>query len=818
MPRVCAAIFFLCLALWASHAQAAERPNIILITIDTFRADRIGYYGNPRDTSPALDAFAREGVFFRQAFSSSGWTTPGLISILTSLYAPTHAVDIRGRRLDSRVETLPDVLRRAGYRAPDIFFLTEIPNFDRLGFEPYGRRQELLFQGDEILFNWLEREAGESASPFFLYYHYRDLHLPYDPGPGYDELYLDEAFAAPLDAIAALKRFIAHEKMDLVKRNVMITRGDMDFAARDSSWVRALYDAEIRRLDDLFFARLRRVLRETGLGDNTIVVVSADHGEALLDRELVGHISTFKEGYFYDDVTRIPLVMWMPGRLPAGRVVDEPVQCIDIMPTLLNLVDVEAPETLQGRSLMSLIEGDPDWQPRTLYFESSAAGYTANPEEYERRFLALRTAEWKLIHDVAGKRYELYDLRVDPYEENNLWSRQSALGDSLANRLHEWNLYAHQSAYRSGEEEEERAVGAVEAVVGPPQILFPADGDTLHYQGAEHEIRLHWSGSERAQYAIEYVVGEGAYHLAGEITEGTNRPVYGPFQAGFWNSLVLYNPWKFRVYRTDRPQEKSAWVTFHLAPSVGAQAPSWNAAMMVPMLLAGSTDLKNLFVGLVLGMGDLWGWLLSFSAADLSAYTLIGVLMIAVGQLAYARIGVARTRAWGWAMAYIAFVYSTIPLLPDVWAILREYTQGAVRHLGTVVIAAGGVALLIRLMMRMGKVWWRYIVLVAIAVLYAHLLGEFARFPAERLHLVEYGFMGYVLLRALRCGISPPWSYLVAWLAAVVVGVGDECIQWVLPQRYFEVKDIQLNAISAALGLMVAWLARGSSAHKERHA
>lgn len=800
----------MCICLCAVYVQAAERPNIILITIDTFRADRIGYYGNPRDTSPALDAFAREGVFFRQAFSSSGWTTPGLISILTSLYAPTHAVDIRGRRLDPRVETLPDVLRPAGYRAPDIFFLTEIPNFDHLGFEPYGRRQELLFQGDEIFFNWLENEAQGSTSPFFLYYHYRDLHLPYDPGPGYDELYLDEAFAAPLDAIAALKRFIAYEKMELVKRNVMITRGDMDFAARDSSWVRALYDAEIRRLDDLFFARLRRVLRETGLGENTIVVVSADHGEALVDRELVGHISTFKEGYFYDEVTRIPLIMWMPGRLPAGRVVEEQVQCIDIMPTLLQLVDVEAPLALQGESLLPLIDGDPAWQPRTLYFESSDAGYTANPEEYQRRFLALRTPEWKLIHDVAGKRYELYNVRVDPYEVNNLWSRENAVGDSLANRLHEWNLYAHQAAYRSAEEEDNGAASAVEVAVGPPEIFFPANGDTLHYQGAEHEIRLHWSGAERAQYAIEYVVGEGAYHLSGEITERSSRPVYGPFQAGFWNSLVLYNPWKFRVYRTDRPEEKSDWVTFHLAPSAGQGEPSWNAAMMVPMLLAGSADLKNLSVGLVLGLADLWGWVLSFSAADLSACALVVVLLIAVSQPAYARLGIVRARAWAGALAYIALVYSTIPLLPDVWALLREYTQGAIRHLGIVVVVVGGVALLIRLTARLGREWWRYLALVAIAALYAHLLGEFARFPAERLHLVEYGFMGYVLLRALRCDIHPPWSYLVAWLGAVLVGVGDECIQWVLPQRYFEVKDIQLNAVSAALGLMVTWLAHGS--------
>ena len=115
--------------LFATGLPQPPRPNIILITVDTFRPDHIGYYGYERETTPFLDQFSREGAFFIQAFSSSGWTTPGLISILTGLYAPTHGVDIRGRRLDEAVETLPELLRGAGYRAPDIFFLSGIPNF-----------------------------------------------------------------------------------------------------------------------------------------------------------------------------------------------------------------------------------------------------------------------------------------------------------------------------------------------------------------------------------------------------------------------------------------------------------------------------------------------------------------------------------------------------------------------------------------------------------------------------------------------------------------------------------------------------------------
>jgi len=806
------------LSLFIAPCIATERPNIILITIDTFRADRIGYYGNPRDTSPELDQFAREGVFFRQAFSSSGWTTPGLISILTSLYAPTHAVDIRGRRLDAQVETLPDVLRRAGYRAPDIFFLSEIPNFANLGLEPYAHRQQLLHQGDEILFHWL-RDEGQDDKPFFLYYHYRDLHLPYSPGEGYEELYLDEAFESPIKLFSSFKRFIAHEKMGVVKNNVLITRGDMDFAARDSSWVRALYDAEIRRLDDQFFAGLRRTLNETGLAENTIVVVSADHGEELLDRGLIGHISTFKEGRLYDEITRIPLVLWMPGTLPAGRIVEDPVQCIDIMPTLLEMAGVDVPETAQGRSLLPVINNDPSWEQKPLFFESSAAGYGANPEEYERRFRAMRTADWKLIHAVAEERYELYDLRSDPEEQNNIWGQNTAHSDSLGILLNEWALYAHKSAFRGGAESDTLAANGSEIEAdyfGAPIIGFPADGDTLHYQGEEHTIRLNWSGPAQAVYAIEYEVGSGAYHLAGEITEASNSPAYGPFQAGFWNSLVLYNPWKFRVYRQDQPTEKSEWVHFYLAPSQGGEAPEWTMMSLVHGVLAIYGEMGNLLVGLSMGARDLYWILAAVPAADLSAYALLTVLLGAIGQPLYLRLGRARMQAWGAALAYVIFVYSTIPLLPEVWAMLREYTQGAVRHLGTVIIVGGALALIFRLLRKVRGQIWRYVGLLFAAAAYAYLLGEFARFPAERLHLVEYGFMGYVIFRALRMDVGKGWAYVGAWGIAVLVGVGDECIQWVLPQRFFEVKDIQLNAVSAALGLVIACIAQGTS-EKDEH-
>lgn len=801
---VCAAILPFLLA--PAQGAASGRPNILLVTVDTFRPDHLGYYGYPLDTSPHLDTLASEGVFFKQAFSSSGWTTPGLISILTSLYAPTHAVDIRGQRLNPGVETLPDVLAKAGYEVPDIFFLTEIPNFENLGFTKYARRNELIHDGDEILFHWLEEEA-DPARPFFLYYHYRDLHLPYAAGEPYESMFMPGAFASSMPLYSVFKRFIAREKIAMVKRNVMIERGNIDFAARDRPWVEALYDAEIRRLDTEFFGRLRRTLAKTGLDSNTVLVVSADHGEELLDRDLVGHISTFKEARLYDEITRIPLLMRLPGRLPAGRIVSEEVQGIDIMPTLLELADIPVPQQAQGHSLLPLIERRP-WKAKPLYFESSSGGYTADADQYRRRIRAVRTERWKLIDNVWDGSYELYDLVTDSLELDNAIERYPVVADSLRSMLNEWVLYAQPRSYR-----EPAAVAArpdTASWLGVPEILFPQDGDTLEYQGADHVVKLHWTGPSVGDYAIEYDVGVGTYHLAGEITESSSAPVYGPFQANFWNSLVLYNPWKFRVYLRDRPEAKSEWVEYHLAATGEGEAELNLGLLLLQAPAAFSGVLTNSYWlgwGLLRGMGDLYWLLASLGAVDLSAYALIAALFAGVMAPAYNRMGKERSKAWGCVVGYVAFVYSTIPVLPQVWGMLSEYTQGSVRYLGIAVVVVAGVGFVLAIWRRAdGRRLRACLALGLIALAYAYLLDEFARFPAERMHLVEYGLMGYVLLRALRLDLRPLWAYSASFALAVCIGIGDECIQWVLPQRFFEVKDIELNAVSAMLGLLLARL------------
>ena len=789
----------------AAIGGEALQPNIIFITVDTFRADRIGYDGYSKNTSPHLDAISREGIFFKRAFTTSGWTTPGLISLLTSLYAPAHGVDIRGKSLDPGVVTLPEELAATGYHTPDIFFLTSIPNFENLGLTPYAKRARYIDQGDDILFKWLEEEADDKR-PFFLYYHYRDLHQPYNPGAPYEERFLTEAFSSTFDFVGRIKRFLVAEKMSLVQSHIMLTRGVMDFGQDDRDWLDALYDAQVFRLDEQFFGRLRRILQQKDLQRNTLLIISADHGEELLDHGLIGHVSTFKEGRLYDEIIRIPLIFWMPERLPQGVVVDELVQATDVMPTILDLLDITAPASVQGQSMLPLIEVRPGWRPKAIYCETSGAGYTADREQYLQRFRAVRTQEWKLIYSSPDEAYELFDLRRDPDETKDVLEIHPQVADSLKNMLEQWLAVVQKSVQKMNEADVDTSLLIDALDVEAPQVIFPQDGDTLNYQGADHTIQLHWTGSADANYTIEYEVGAGAYFLSGTLPAAGSSPSYGPYQANFWNGLVLYNPWRFRVYRTDQPNARSEWVTFHLASDGSDIGFSLVGSLLWVQHGIGAVlqVSGNLVWGLGYGLVDLYLWVAAVPAADISAYMLLIVIAGTALWPLVRRWGPARCKAWGVVFLYIAFVYSTIPFMPQVWKILQEYTQGAISHLGIVAIGIGVLGLLVWLWRRVGgKTLKPYISLLLVCPIYAYLLMYYAAFPAERLHLVEYGFMGFVFLRALRIDFAAPNAYIMSFAFTVLVGIGDECIQWVLPQRFFELKDLQLNVISGALGLLV---------------
>ncbi len=808
---------FVCLLLSAGLASAAEippverRPNILLITADTFRADHIGYDGYAYETSPNLDSLSAAGVFFKKAFTTSGWTAPGLVSIHTSLYAPAHGVDVRGRSMDPSVTTLAEALRQVGYQAPDIFFLTDIPNFDHFGLEPWASRSQYIREGDEILFRWLQQEAAASDKPFFLYYHYRDLHQPYAPGKAYEEPFI-QAFGHPWNPFSWVRRFLANEKVNLVQREVMLPRGTLDFAPWDQGWISALYDGEVRRMDDNLFGRLRRILREQGLEKNTIIVISADHGEELLEHGLIGHVSTFKEGRLAEEVIRIPLIFWAPGRLPEGLIVEDMVQAIDVMPTLLDLAGVPIPKGAQGRSLRPLFEGH-SLPSRPVYLETSGGGYTANLEQYASRTRALRTERWKLIWQTPAETTELYDLAdLGSVDEQDVAQAHPQIADSLLTMLVAWAEANPRVRVPDLASADEPAGNGTDSRI---QIIFPTDGDTFGYIGAGQTIKLQWSGGAASAYTIEYEIGRGAYYLDGLLEVETNQPSYGPFHADFWNSLVLYNPWRFRVYPRNQPSAASDWVIFDLASSdAGGWSLLGSFVLLHATILQTGTELIDLAKGLMLGLVDLGLLLVQISVADATAWALLLAIAGALVWPRLQRFGEHRIRAWALAVAYVAIVYATVPVFPDVWRRLREHTgDEAIGHLGTLVVGGLVLALAVKAwrQARVDGAMLRLVPLAFVLGLYAWLLAIFGTFPAERLHLLEYGLMAFLLHRALCIDRSTVPAYVWALALTSVIGFGDETIQWLLPQRFFELKDAALNVAAGSLGLALTALARTSA-------
>ena len=804
----------------SKSGKVRERPNIVLITVDTFRPDHLGYYGYPHETSSELDRFSREGIFFRQAFTTSGWTAPGLISIHTSLYAPTHGVDVRGKSLDPAVVTLAESLAEVGYRVPDIFFLTDIHNFWHLGFEPYEKRTEYLKLGDEILFKWLIEEAalGEER-PFFLYYHYRDLHQPYAPGEQFDALFTPGSYGHVLNPISHLKRFLSADRRALVQREVMLPRGIADFKSWDRDWINALYDGQIRKFDKQFLGRFRRNLQELGFSENTLVVVSADHGEELLDHGMIGHVSTFQEGRLYDEIVRIPLIMWWPSRLPAARIIDEIVQCIDVMPTLLELAGAPTPVGVQGRSLLPLIHGDRDrstiaWNERPAFFETSEGGYTANSEQYSKRTLALRTPHWKLV-SATNRLPILYDLQSDSLETLDVATAYPAVADSLHGILNNWVLKSQvQGMMLATTNAVDLSQGSpitnAESPELAPRVMKPSSGDTLPYLGANQTINLSWTGPSDVPYAVEYVVGEGVYRLEGELLDLDNDPAFGPFHVDFWNSLVLYNPWRFRVYRQDNSELKSDWVTFYLAPAQLAMAEKDKSSVALAGSLVFSQQILLLFRGLANASYDLANW----TVGKITVISVLGgiAILACVSLCLYSAgcwLGFQRVFSWFIATLYVLFVYATVPVMRDVWDALDHYTAGSVSYLGIISVFVIIMPLLLCMVYRVRARMSPYLVFAFVSLLYGYILFVYSEYPAERLHLVQYGLMSFLLLRALRLEVSGNGAYLGAFALTAFFGIGDEVIQWILPHRFFQIEDVLLNTISGGLGLLVTRLVFG---------
>lgn len=403
---LCAVI---CLALLTSCGPTAPRPedNVVLIVIDTIRPDRLGCYGYPFPTTPNIDAFASEGTLFLQAVTCAPLTLPSVSAMLTSTYPVFNNVRYNGKFfLGEASVTLAEVLKQRGYRTAAFtggFPLDSKFKVDQ-GFDVYDddfsnsedRRQHgwigylvddferTAAEVNERAFEWLEKSKDD---PFFLMVHYFDPHLPYAPPSPYDE-----KFDNP-------------------------------------------YDGEVAYTDE-HVGELLDKLEELGLKNNTLIVLTGDHGESLGQHEEVTHGE-----FVYDSTVLIPLVMYHREKIPKGLKVDTMVRSIDIMPTILDFLDFPDTPHTQGVSLLPALDGKLVETPILLeatlhYYESEGLGHEPI------MITGLRTSEWKFVYVVVerdGKRGwtgELYNVADEPLELLDVKSENPEIFNRLKDEMH----------------------------------------------------------------------------------------------------------------------------------------------------------------------------------------------------------------------------------------------------------------------------------------------------------------------------------------------------------------------------------------------
>ena len=335
------------LGAWVGLASGCSseppRPNVVVLLVDALRADRLGCYGYERETSPRIDALASQSHLFTHAYAQSPWTKPSIPTLFTSLYPIQHKVYeghaegsadlLQSDTLSDDLLTVAEVLGGAGFRTLAFVNNAHLPadhGFAQ-GFEVY---EQADFDAAEINRRFLEWIDGTGERPFFAYLHYLDVHWPFQPAPAFRDRFARSGQSALFD------------REDWIGLRDRINDGSVPVSESDRARLSALHDAGILELDQRI-GELLDALRARDLLGETLILLTSDHGEELLEHGRVGH-----GGRLFEEVLRIPLMIRLPGA-ERGRREETPARLLDVFPTLLGAVGITPPERLEGRDLLA---------------------------------------------------------------------------------------------------------------------------------------------------------------------------------------------------------------------------------------------------------------------------------------------------------------------------------------------------------------------------------------------------------------------------------------------------------------------------------
>jgi arylsulfatase A-like enzyme len=404
--------------------MSQQKPNLLFLGIDSLRRDHMSGYGYSRLTTPYLDHFSKEGVLFEQHISPSIPTTPGYASMLTGMNCfGTGVVALRHvGPLGDHVTTLAEVLEAEGYETTCIGF-TGNPSargfqtyleYEAWGMDETGRcpKAENL---NEVALRELKRLASDDK-PFFLFLRHMDPHSPYLPPKPFERIFYGGDEKDPnnrsLEKVYDFKPFADYFSSWFPK------------GLTDSTYIDDQYDGAIAYMD-ASIQSLFTSLAALGLEEETLVVVTSDHGETLNE-----HDCYYDHHGLYETNLRIPLILRYPGKLPAGTRVDRQTQIKDVMPTILELLGVSNEIPFDGRSLLPLVHGE-SWVPESEVYITECTWMRKH---------GWRTPEWKLIQALEPDLHfkpevELYNLIRDQEELHNVAEEEPQIVELLQSRM-----------------------------------------------------------------------------------------------------------------------------------------------------------------------------------------------------------------------------------------------------------------------------------------------------------------------------------------------------------------------------------------------
>lgn len=359
------------------------RYNVILIMVDTLRADHLPCYGYELNTAPNICSFANEGIIFKNMFSQSPSTKPSIASLFTSTYPTQHKVVYNNDRLNDDFVTLAEILNENGYytlAVNDNPVIKTRFNYNQ-GFNVW---HDIEIKNADIVNKTLFEELDkDQKGPYFIYVHYLDAHHPYvAPQPFY--------------------KYFNNDYDGKVKGDKPISSGYFRDKPKELRQLMLFYDNEIAYLDSRI-ARLFDKLKQKNLYDNSIIIITSDHGEMFMEH---GHLQ--HSNGLYSEVINVPLIIKMPYS-KKNTTVDTYVQTIDIFPTLLDVLDITTKNVLMGDSIFSII----DKTDRMIFSEHLRLKWI-NPQR------SLISGKYKLIKDLKDNKYFLYNMEEDKLESENL--------------------------------------------------------------------------------------------------------------------------------------------------------------------------------------------------------------------------------------------------------------------------------------------------------------------------------------------------------------------------------------------------------------